>query len=483
MRIRWMSIVLTCAIWCAVGSTAEAAQGSGCMPTTGTVSGLTFAQDVNSGIAALISSNSGNSAPNTDCIGAPVKGQIWLDTSQTPNLLKQYDGTSSWVLLGALDAANHLWAPPVGGGTASITAASTTDICAAPGSLQSITGTTTITGFGSSCAAPGVRKTLIFNSATPLTYNATSLIIPGQLDYTTSAGDVADAMYLGSANWRIISITKIDGSAVTNPAIPLGTVFFGDFASPPSKTVYGYGQAISRSSYPAYFAAVTLTQSGTLTAGNNTITGLASTDGLGANMPIEGTGVQAGTVISSIASPTSIVMSKTATANGSQSISVIKPGYGTSGDSTTVGVKDCRGNVLAGRDNPLGSAAGRLTSTYLGANPNAVNNLGGNQTTVLLQSNLPNVTFANSGIAINSTFTMSYGYNGPTGSTPIQAGLGTYTAGGSLTESNIIHSGIAGITLTSSVTNQGSAASGGSGTPFRTIQPTAIAECVVAVLP
>jgi hypothetical protein len=147
------------------------------MPTTGTVSGLTFAQDVNAAAQALISSNPGASAPATDCSGAALKGQFWIDTSVSPNLLKQYNG-ASWVVIGALDTT---WTPPVGGGTASIAANITTDICAAPSAVQTITGTTPMTSFGSNCV-PGVRKTLIFAGATPITYNAMSMIVPAQRD-------------------------------------------------------------------------------------------------------------------------------------------------------------------------------------------------------------------------------------------------------------------------------------------------------------
>src|SRR4051794_37168899 len=103
-----------------LASPVNAAQGSGCMPTTGTVSGLTMAQDINSGIAALISSNSGGTSPVTDCSGVPIKGQVWLDTSMTPNALKQYDGATTWTVIGYLDAANHLFAPPIGGGVSSV---------------------------------------------------------------------------------------------------------------------------------------------------------------------------------------------------------------------------------------------------------------------------------------------------------------------------------------------------------------------------
>ena len=51
-----------------------AAQGSGCIPTTGLLPGLTLVNGVNAGLAALISSNSGASQPTTDCSGAPVVG-------------------------------------------------------------------------------------------------------------------------------------------------------------------------------------------------------------------------------------------------------------------------------------------------------------------------------------------------------------------------------------------------------------------------
>lgn len=469
--------ILTAVAFAALSSPAMAAQGSGCLPTTGIVSGLTYTQNINAAIAALISSNSGASAPNTDCTAAPVKGQLWLNTAVTPNVMNQYDG-SAWVVLGSLDATNHLWAPPVGGGAASIAAASTTDICAAAGSVQSINGTTAITSFGSSCSV-GVRKTLIFNSATPLTYNASSLIIPGQQSYTTSPGDLADAIYLGAGAWRIASITKIDGSAVTNPAIPLGSIFYGIYAAPPAKAVYGAGQALSRASYPAYFAAVTRTQSGTLSAGSNSISSVANTAGLGAGMPVEGNGIQSGTVISSV-SGSSITMSKTATANGSQSFSVIIIGYGSGGDSTTVGVPDCRGRVLAGRDDMLGTAATRLTATYFGANASTLGSVGGTESQTLTAAQLPSITSTNASQSISvdapgyfpyaafSSWTNASGGSGGIVSVPYTGGINTgIFSGKTSTGNNSI-----------SVTSTGT---GGGAHP--NVQPTAIAECVVAVLP
>ncbi|WP_441227894.1 hypothetical protein AB7813_03695 [Tardiphaga sp. 20_F10_N6_6] len=455
--------------WLALASPAMAAQGSGCMPTTGTVSGLSFSQAVNAAFQALISSNSGASPPATDCSAAPVKGQTWLDTSVTPNVAKQYDGTS-WVVIGALDAANHLWSPPIGGGAASIAAATTTDICAAPSALQSITGTTTIAGFGSGCLV-GVTKKLFFNSATPITYNAASMILPGQRDYVATPGDLAEALYLGAGNWRL-AISKIDGSSVTNPAIPLGTALMGDYGFLPSKTVFGNGQALSRASYPDYFNAVTRAQTGTLTAGNNTITSVGSTIGLGAGMPIEGIGIQAGTTIVSFTSST-IVMSQTATANGTQTVRAFLTGYGTGGDSTTVGVKDCLGRMIAGFD----PSSVRL----LGAT--AVNSTQGNRTAFLTTPNLPPYTPA--GSITNGAISAQFVIDGQANLTA-KAGwnLGTGDSGSGTQFPNTAGtSGNLGAFFTQAASGFGGTAQGGTSTPFSIVPPMVTAECVVVVLP
>src|SRR5438874_1338478 len=59
------------------GRPAYVSQGSLCMPTTGTVSGLTFAQAVNTALDALLTSNSGSAAPTNPCGGVAKTGQMW----------------------------------------------------------------------------------------------------------------------------------------------------------------------------------------------------------------------------------------------------------------------------------------------------------------------------------------------------------------------------------------------------------------------
>ncbi|MGM4906248.1 hypothetical protein AB8B21_05770 [Tardiphaga sp. 866_E4_N2_1] len=446
-----------------------AAQGTGCLPTTGTVSGLTFAQGVNAAVAALISSNSGATAPATDCSAVAIKGQVWLDTSVTPNVFKQYDGTS-WVALGALDSTNHLWAPPVGGGTASVTAASTTDICAAPSAVQTINGTTPITSFGSACVV-GARKTLVFSSATPITYNATSLILPAQRNYTAAAGDAAEAIYLGSGNWRVLTINKADGSSVTNPSVPIGTTLFGEWGTIPAKTVYKVGQALPRASYPDYLAAMTRVQTGTLTSGSATITSVPNTEGLGAGMPIEGTGIPAGTTIASVTSSTIVMTSpNTATVTGSQTVTAFITGYGTGGDSTTVGVTDCRGRTMAGRDDMIFGAANVLTSTYFGTATSRIGAKGGSQSHA--QTIAEMAAHDHSNTLSLSTGTTTYD-KATTGSANLAAGGNAVPI-----VNGAVATPLAGVLSGGVVID-----SKGSGAASPIVQPTQIAECVVVVLP
>lgn len=190
-------------------------------------------------------------------------------------------------------------------------------------------------------------------------------------------------------------------------------------------------------------------------------------------MPIEGTGIQAGTTITSVGS-SSIVMSKTATANGTQSVRVFIDGYGTGGDSTTVAVQDCRGRGMAGRDNPLGSAAGVINATYFGMAATSMRAQGGSGYAALSTTHLPPYTPSGS---VASTLNIT---SGPS----VTVGF----SGSGLDGGNLMASGSANstysINFSANVTSLFTgAAQGGNNTPFPTFQPTNIAECVIVVLP
>lgn len=92
-----------------------------------------------------------------------------------------------------------------------IASASTTNIAAATGDFVHITGTTTITAFGT--AAAGTKRKLVFDGALILTHNATSLILPSGANITTAAGDCALFVSEGSGNWRCIEFLRIGGTS------------------------------------------------------------------------------------------------------------------------------------------------------------------------------------------------------------------------------------------------------------------------------
>lgn len=218
MRLRKLPLVLAALIasWgLSVGAPAKAAQGSGCMPVTGIISGFAFSTDVSAGIAALISSNSGATAPATDCSGLPVTGQVWLDTSTAPNALRYYDG-ASWLPIGYLDGTNHLFLPALGGGSVSVASAATTDICANKSTFQTITGTASISAFGTACSIGQMRLLLL--SGTPTLVHSANLLLPaGGSNIVAQSGDRVLAVYAGAGVWTVGPYQRADGSALTPP--------------------------------------------------------------------------------------------------------------------------------------------------------------------------------------------------------------------------------------------------------------------------
>jgi hypothetical protein len=236
------------------------------------------ANDVN----ALQRMNAGASAPS-----APSLGTLWLQTpSDSTNYpLWLWDSrTSQWVWLGTLDSLNGLWVPPVGGGLPqSILADDTTDLGSYPNTVLTVTGAGPIFSFGTSAPA-GVVKILTFTGATGLEENPTSMILPGGADITTSAGDAAIAVALGSGNWQILffnsaALTVAQGgtgrATLTNHAVLLGAGTSPvNFAVPGTA---GYPLLSTGASADPAFGQLSLTAgvTGTLPVGNGG-TGLAT---------------------------------------------------------------------------------------------------------------------------------------------------------------------------------------------------------------
>ena len=95
-----------------------------------------------------------------------------------------------------------------------IASAATTDIWGATGDLVHITGTTTITSFGTASRA-GIVREVIFDGALTLTHGA-QLDLPGTANITTAAGDRALVRADTTTKAVVMHYQRADGTAVVS---------------------------------------------------------------------------------------------------------------------------------------------------------------------------------------------------------------------------------------------------------------------------
>jgi hypothetical protein len=105
-----------------------------------------------------------------------------------------------------------------------IASAATTDLGTAAAHVVQITGTTTITSFGNSASITAPIYHVRFTGSLTLTYNATSLNLPGAASIITQPGDALLAQYLGNGNWKVNFYQSTTGSVSTSKVKPGDTV-------------------------------------------------------------------------------------------------------------------------------------------------------------------------------------------------------------------------------------------------------------------
>lgn len=187
------------------------------LPLTGVYGGLAAATDINAAVDALASKSSGASAPANAAGGVPPLGQDWVDsTGAQYKVWKVWDGTQ-WLLVGTIDATNHLFLPAFGGGSGSIASAATTDLGTVAESAITVTGASAIASFGSS-AKVGWIKWLTFASSLTISNNAVIQNITNAA-VVTIGGDVAAMLYLGSGIWKMVHYARANGLPLAGGAI------------------------------------------------------------------------------------------------------------------------------------------------------------------------------------------------------------------------------------------------------------------------
>lgn len=133
-----------------------------------------------------------------------------------------------------------------------VASAATTDIGIVNSNFLRITGTTTITSFGTNYKGPRFVR---FGGVLTLTHNATTLILPTGANITTASGDRAIITPVGnpSSGWQVLAYQKADGGVLSITPVALG----GTGASNANDAVNNLG-AFGRS----YLAGLTLSTAG-----------------------------------------------------------------------------------------------------------------------------------------------------------------------------------------------------------------------------
>ncbi len=183
--------------------------------------------------SANITASASESSIGADYVGDPVWkndggaiDKLELQSNKTSTVTGNEASTSKYLTVkGVYDWAVGLFARLTGGQltgalneapTVTVASATTTDIGGANSASVDISGTTTITGFGT--VASGIIRNVRFTGALTLTHNATSLILINATNITTQNGDTAIFRSLGSGNWICVSYKNV--TALTNLYTP-----------------------------------------------------------------------------------------------------------------------------------------------------------------------------------------------------------------------------------------------------------------------
>ena len=108
----------------------------------------------------------------------------------------------------------------------SVASASTVNLNAVAGNSLTITGTTTITSFGT--AQSGVRKIVRFAAALTLTHSSNLFLPNNGANVLTAAGDWATFVSRGSGVWHCVDYTRADGTALRVVGTLLGNTGSND---------------------------------------------------------------------------------------------------------------------------------------------------------------------------------------------------------------------------------------------------------------
>jgi hypothetical protein len=179
---------------------------SGNQATVGTHWGV-IQTNIDGAVTGPASSTDGNIALFNGATGKVIK-----DAGIAPSSV----GSALITAASAVAAVDTLFTPDV-----DIASAATVNLGASTSYFVNITGTVTVTSFGT--AAAGVWRLVRFAAACPITYDATTMRLQGGESVTTAANDYALCISRGSGNWRVIFFPALTGMTQVGPDIQVFT--------------------------------------------------------------------------------------------------------------------------------------------------------------------------------------------------------------------------------------------------------------------
>ena len=172
--------------------------------------------DVTGNASKVLQVNSGATGLQFSTI-ASTSEDLTVPASSTNNAIVRFDGTTGTSLQNSgvtIDDNDSMTVPgnlKLDKGADVASAAALT--LGTDGNFFDITGTTTITSIGT--LGIGTQVALQFDGALTLTHDATDLILPGGVDITTAAGDVAHFVEYASGDWLCTSYQPASGAQIT----------------------------------------------------------------------------------------------------------------------------------------------------------------------------------------------------------------------------------------------------------------------------
>lgn len=350
---------------------------------------------------------------------------------------------------------------------------------------------------------PPAKTTFLDNNGKPLTSGTVDFYIPGtttrKTTWQNSAETIANtnpvkldaagrAIILGDGSYRQVvkdragniiwdqvtaSPASGSGGGGTGDNNAVGVIVAYAGATPPTNYLFAYGQAISRTTYAAYFTATTIALNATCVSGSPTLNSISDTSQIGVGAAVESTCLPINTTV---ISKTSSTVTLNNNAIVSTSVATTFFPFGNGDGLTTLNVPDMRGKTVVGRCNMGGASCSNLTSTYYGADPNGNGVNGGAQSSTIVVGNLPPYTPIGT-IAVT---------NGAITNTPNLTHFSAAASGGSFQSLTNAAGTVDFVVIASQAASTATftgTAQGGTSTAFANVQPSLTLNYIVKVLP